>query len=142
MPGLRICRPAADWLSLPLLAADLRNLVSIEPTEKVYSTVLVIGKALAPKFPWGFPAAVLAEMSAWSGLITASPLQEIVGFERGKQRLEVSQASRAGSTLQLAYPEAWHQRQDLPGSLEVPLIWLGWALPKQTSCVGSRMEMA
>lgn len=105
MPGLRICCPAADWLYLLLLAADSRNLVSIEPTEKVYSTVLVIGKALVPKFPWGFPAAVLAEMSAWSGLITASPLQEIVGFEKkGKQRLEVSQASRAGSTLQACLP--------------------------------------
>lgn len=105
MPGLRICCPAADWLYLLLLAADSRNLVSIEPTEKVYSTVLVIGKALVPKFPWGFPAAVLAEMSAWSGLITASLLQEIVGFEKkGKQRLEVSQASRAGSTLQACLP--------------------------------------
>lgn len=78
---------AADWLYLLPLAADLRNLVSIEPTEKVYSTVLVIGKTPVPKFPQGCPAAVpLVRSSAWAGLITASPQQEIVGFgKKGKE---------------------------------------------------------
>lgn len=54
VPGLRIL-PCSKQLYLLPLAADLRNLVSIEPTEKVYSTVLVIGKTLVPKIPWGFP---------------------------------------------------------------------------------------
>lgn len=46
--GLRTAAQCRQLYLFPL-AADLRNLVSIEPIEKVYSTILVIGKTLVSK---------------------------------------------------------------------------------------------
>lgn len=61
---------------------------------------------------------------AWAGLITASPRQEIVGLEKkGKQPRGLPSFPRLAVFSRIAYPEAWHQRQDLPllswGSLDL-----------------------